>query len=154
MIRIRHLRGSLEKTPPIESNRARLVLGRDPDVDIIFMEDFVHGKHAEIVFQNGRYEITPPRDHSSASYNGIYLHTGSGEICLTGARPLRQSDRIYLGPSPGSPGFEVTFLFDRAQVPSLQSTSEGPSARPMILIAAICVVALFGLVIALFIASS
>jgi hypothetical protein len=66
----------------------RLVLGRDPDCDVVIAENSVSRKHAQILRVQGRYFIEDLK-----SRNGTYLNDNR----IAARSPLKDNDRIGVG---------------------------------------------------------
>jgi len=85
-------RSGLEPQLKLESldlNKDHLVIGRDPDCDVIIAHPIVSKKHAEIVKQNGKFLIVDLGSTNGTFVNGIRIKR----------HELQELDRVVIGPS-------------------------------------------------------
>lgn len=77
------------KLESIDLTKDHLVIGRDPDCDVIVAHPIVSKKHAEIVKQNGKILIVDLGSTNGTFVNGIRIKR----------HELQELDRVVIGPS-------------------------------------------------------
>ena len=72
----------------IELTRQEMIIGRDPNADLVIPSPVVSRRHARIYYQDGDYQVEDLGSSNGTSVNGQRLET---------ARPLKPGDILQLG---------------------------------------------------------